>query len=275
MGGWLFNTTTNYLTLPSLLVPVASSSASSPRLLALWSPLGSRYVAVRFSACPSPMRSSRPAWTRSFCPPPFFSVFLEKGWPLLRYRSLSFYWYISPVRASLDVRCPSAKRSAHPAATCELVRALLEGLRPGSASLCWVWTYRSTSLCLGSTSSWRSMSLTSSSWEVSPTVSSPAGGGSSRQSGLDVSWRSRLLSSSWEVFPMVSSAAGGGSSRRSVSGGPLDVLVLSGSSRRFDSGNLLVFVVFFCFDAPFCVERGLARSRFSLSRSRDVVLFFL
>ena len=113
------------------------------------------------------------------------------------------------------------------------------------------------------------------------TVLSSAGGGSSRRSGLDVSWRSKLsTSSSWEVFPTVSSSAGlpdasypevlltvsssagGGSSRRSVSGSLLDGLVLGGSSRRFDSGSLLVLVVFFCFDAPFCVERKLARSRF-------------
>ena len=75
-----------------------------------------------------------------------------------------------------------------------------------------------------------------------------------------------------------SSSAGGGSSRRSVSGSPLDVLVLSGSSRRFDSGSLLVFVVFFCFDAPFCVERGLARSRFfsfKISRCRTLLLVSL
>ena len=78
-----------------------------------------------------------------------------------------------------------------------------------------------------------------------------------------------------EVLLTVSSSAGGGSSRRSVSGNLPDGFVLGGSSRRFDSGSLLVFVVFFCFDAPFCVERKLARSRFFLSRSRDVVLFFL
>ena len=46
-----------------------------------------------------------------------------------------------------------------------------------------------------------------------------------------------------EVFLTVSSSAGGGSSRRFDSGSLPDGLVLGGSSRRFDSGSLLVFVV--------------------------------
>ena len=79
------------------------------------------------------------------------------------------------------------------------------------------------------------------------TVSSSAGGGSSRRS----------VSGS-----LLDGLVLGGSSRRFDSGSLLDGLVLGGSSRRFDSGSLLVLVVFFCFDAPFCVERKLARSRF-------------
>ena len=119
-------------------MPVVSPSALSPWLVALWSLSGSRCVEGRFSVCPSPMRSFRPVWTRSSCSPPssprrLSLVLWKKGDPLWGKGPYLSNWYISPVMASLDVRCLSVEPSAHPAAYLRAVRALLGGLRSGSA----------------------------------------------------------------------------------------------------------------------------------------------
>ena len=124
--------------------------------------------------------------------------------------------------ASLDVRCLSVEPSAHPAAYLRAVRALLGGFRPGSALL----------------------------------AESEPGFFDVFSSGLDVVVMREVV----DELSVIS--VPGGLPGSLLLKGPLGALVFGGSSRRFVSGSLLVFVVFFCFDAPFCVERKLARSRF-------------